>query len=147
VRRPCPHCGAASELTLQPGREVTVGSVAGAIDHVPRLRCPAGHELPASAGPAIDDAVAQVRAAVPFARTRRFGWGERCSIDDEPLTMPVRRTEWPVTLERPGGLPVVVTLRLDVPATRCPDCGTDHVPSRSQGDLEATVRALLADDP
>jgi hypothetical protein len=144
MTRPCLRCGEPSGAEPGHGCEATVGSVAGVIDRSPRLRCSAGHVLPAAACPATSaDAIAQVRRAVPYARARRLRRAEGCSSCDEPLTMPVRRTDWPVTLERPGGLPVVLTIRLDVPATRCPGCGTDQVPTRSQGDLEATVRALL----
>jgi hypothetical protein len=143
--RSCPVCEAAVRLELTSGREATVGSVAGVIDRLPIVRCDAGHRSLATAAPTvIDDALRQVRAAVPYARARRLRRDEGCTSCGQPLTMPVRRTDWPVTLERPGGLDAVLTLRLDLPATRCPGCGTDHVPTRSQGDLEDTVRALLS---
>jgi hypothetical protein len=141
----CPACDAAGALELTGGREATVGSVAGVIDRLPVVRCDAGHRTLATATAAVTGAaLAQVRAAVPYARARRLRREEACSSCGQPLTMPVRRTDWPVTLERPGGLDAVLTLRLDLPATRCPGCGTDHVPTRSQGDLEDTVRGLLA---
>jgi hypothetical protein len=140
----CPVCDAAGALELTDGREATVGSAAGVIDRLPVVRCDAGHRSFATAVPTVtDDALRQVRAAVPYARARRLRRDEVCCGCAQPLTMPVRRTDWPVTLEGPGGLDVVLTLRLDLPATRCPGCGTDHVPTRSQADLEDTVRALL----
>jgi hypothetical protein len=57
--------------------------------------------------------------------------------------MPVRRTERPVTIVEVPPLPVT-TLRFDLPTTRCPECGLDQVPTRSQDDLSASVRALFA---
>jgi hypothetical protein len=144
----CASCGARSSAELAPGHEVIVGSVAGLVGQRPRWRCTAGHVTSAATVDGVaDEARSQLRAAVPYARGRRLRRAEGCSVCDEPLTMPVRRTEWPVVLESPGGAPGVVTLRLDVPATRCPGCGTDHVPVRSQDDLEAAVLALLGDDP
>jgi transposase-like protein len=143
----CPSCGAGTAPELGPGHEVTVGTVAGLIGPRPRWRCHAGHRTAAAAvAGGADQARSQVRAAVPYARARRLRRVETCSVCDEPLTMPVRRTDWPVVLEGLGGAPGVATVRLDVPATRCPACGTDHVPVRSQGDLEAAVLALLCDD-
>lgn len=56
--------------------------------------------------------------------------------------MPVRRTVWHVTLTDPEGL-VAVTLTYDVPATRCPACATNQVPSRSADDLFAVLDDLL----
>jgi hypothetical protein len=145
MARSCPVCDAAVRIELTAGREATFGSVAGVIDHLPFLRCDADHRtLPTATSAVIDAALQQVRGAVPHARARRVRRDEVCASCGEPLTMPVRRTDWPVTLERPGGLDVVLTLRLDLPATRCPGCGTDHLPTRSQGDLEGTVRALLS---
>jgi hypothetical protein len=144
----CATCGAPSAVELAPGREVTVGSVAGLVGQRPRWRCTADHVTAAAAADGVaDEARSQLRAAVPYARRQRLRRAEVCSVCDEPLIMPVRRTDWPVVLEGLGGAPAVVTVRLDVPATRCPACGTDHVPVRSQGDLEAAVLALLGDDP
>lgn len=59
--------------------------------------------------------------------------------------MPVRRTERPVPLAELDGLPVV-TLRFDLPTTRCAACGVDQVPTRSQADLDAATRALWTPD-
>ena len=56
--------------------------------------------------------------------------------------MPVRRTVWPVTLTGADGR-VAVTLTYDVPATRCPDCGRNQVPTRSADDLVAVLDDLL----
>jgi hypothetical protein len=148
VSTACATCGAPCAVEHAPGRDVTVGSVAGLVGRRPRWRCTADHVTSAAAADGVaDEARTQLRAAVPYARRQRLRRAELCSVCDEPLTMPVRRTDWPVVLEGLGGAPAAVTVRLDVPATRCPACGTDHVPVRSQGDLEAAVLTLLGDDP
>jgi predicted RNA-binding Zn-ribbon protein involved in translation (DUF1610 family) len=132
-------------VTLEPGpvREARQATVAVILEHAPRWRCGAGHLASAIGSAGTADVLAQVRDALPYAVTRRLRRGETCASCGQALTMPARRTEWPVTLVRPGGLDVVLTLVVDVPATRCPDCGTDHVPARSQADLEAAVREVL----
>lgn len=56
--------------------------------------------------------------------------------------MPVRRTVWPVTLTDRDGR-VAVTLTYDLPATRCPACARNQVPSRSADDLVAVLDDLL----
>lgn len=58
--------------------------------------------------------------------------------------MPVRRTTRTVSVVGED-LPVL-TVHVDVAMTRCPDCGLDQVPSRSQQDL-ADLADVLADPP
>jgi hypothetical protein len=142
----CPTCGASVTVDVGPGREVQVGTVAAAVESLPRRRCAAGHEVPALDATAIETAVGQVRDAIPRARRRRLRGHDDCTRCGASLTMPARRTTWPVTLEALGGLDHLVTLHLDVPASRCPDCGTDHVPSRSHDDLDAAVREVLGEE-
>jgi hypothetical protein len=144
----CPICGEQGPIRFTAGHEAQVGTVAGLLEQLPRIRCPAGHTGPATADPAATRAVLeQVRRAVGHARSTRLR-GERCAVCGARLTMPVRRTTWPVTVDEVPGVPLL-TFRFDVPSTRCPDCGVDQVPARSQGDLAATVTALCtdADDP
>jgi hypothetical protein len=118
-----------------------VGTVAGSIAHLPVVRCPAGHAEPATDHPEAAAAVlTTVRAAVPHARPRVLR-GEVCATCGGRLTMPVRRSGWPVTVSDLEGLPVL-TLRFDLPSTRCPDCGVDQLPTRSQDDLVTTVGEL-----
>lgn len=137
----CPACGETGSVLLRGPIELTLGTVAGALERRPVVDCGAGHERPpASAGPA---AVQAVRRAVPRARRRRLR-RETCSDCGAALVMPVRRTVRPVSIEAPQ-LPVL-TLQLDLPMTRCPDCGRDQLPARSQADLDALAEALFADD-
>jgi hypothetical protein len=56
--------------------------------------------------------------------------------------MPVRRTQRAVPSMLPDCRPV--TIHFDLPMTRCPDCGLDQVPSRSQEDLVVVIPALFA---
>jgi hypothetical protein len=142
--RPCPVCRAPTVTEPGPGADASVGSVAGLASELPRGRCPAGHVSLATSSPqVVDAALAQLRRAFPYGRSRRLRRDETCAACGAVLTMPVRRTDWPVTFDRPSGLDLVVSVRFDVPATRCPACGTDHVPARSQQDLEEVLRALL----
>jgi hypothetical protein len=141
---PCPTCGEEGSLALTAGREVQVGTVAGFLEQVPLVSCPSGHVGPATADPAATGAVLdRIRRAVGHARSSRLR-GERCGGCGARLTMPVRRTPWPVTVDEVPGLPIL-TFRFDVPSTRCPDCGVDQVPARSQDDLAATVVALCTE--
>jgi hypothetical protein len=140
----CPRCGADGEVTRGRSREVTVRTVAGVGEAVPVVGCPAGHAEP----PAVADAVVdRCREAVPrAARGRLPRRHDRCGRCREPLSMPVRRTERPVTVDGIAGLPVT-TLRFDLPTTRCSGCGLDQVPTRSADDLDAVARALFTAHP
>lgn len=55
--------------------------------------------------------------------------------------MPARRTVRVVTVT-PEDLPVV-TLRFDLPMTRCPACGMDQLPARARADVDVALAALL----
>lgn len=118
-----------------------MGTVAGALEQTPRWRCPHSHD----AGPVLppERGRAEVADAVAVARRRRLRGGDVCTACGAPLTMPVRRTVWPVTLTDPDGR-VAVTLTYDVPATRCPACATNQVPTRSADDLVAVLDELLS---
>jgi hypothetical protein len=143
VNAPCPVCGREGPLAVGAGREAQVGTVAGLVEQLPRVHCPAGHAEPATGDPAtVRTILERVRTAVVHARRTRLR-GERCGACGERLTMPVRRTPWPVTVSELEGLPVL-TFHLDLPSTRCPDCGVDQLPGRSQADLAATVEELCA---
>ena len=136
----CSTCGAGCSPGPAAGDEATHGTVAAVLESRPRWRCPHGHD----AGPVFDAAAVrtQVEAAVPIARRRRLRGGDMCASCGASLTMPVRRTVWPVTLTD-ADQRVAVTLTYDVPVTRCPDCGTSQVPTRSADDLLAVVDDLL----
>ncbi|WP_130649615.1 hypothetical protein [Egicoccus halophilus] len=125
-----------------PGDECTVGTVAAVVEQRPRWRCRHGHD----AGPVLTAARVhdEVVALVAMARRRRLRGDDRCANCGAALTMPARRTVWPLTLTDPDGT-VAVTLTLDLPATRCPDCGRDQVPARSVDDVLTTTERLFAD--
>jgi hypothetical protein len=135
----CPTCGVDAAIELRPGAEVTVGTVAASIERRPVVACPDDHgrSPPEVVGAAMEAA----EHGLPRARSRLLR-GDACRACGAALTMPVRRTVRSVTIEAPD-LPVL-TMRFDLPSTRCPDCGTDQVPSRSQEDLVVVVPALFA---
>lgn len=140
---PCPICAATTDLEAGPGREVTHGTVAVTVERLLVQRCPAGHHTAVAVDlAAVEAATAQLVPPAAGGRLR----GDRCSGCRAALTMPVRRTvrTVPVVGATPTG---VLTLHLDVPATRCPDCGRDQVPRRSQADLAAALAAVLAPEP
>jgi hypothetical protein len=135
----CPICGEPGALTLGPAAAVTVGTVAAALERRPVVACPHRHVAtpPEVSGAAMDAA----QAALPRARARWLR-DDRCRTCSATLQMPVRRTERAVTVTNDHLPPV--TIRLDLPMTRCPDCGLDQVPSRSQEDLVVVIPALFA---
>ncbi|MFP4634906.1 MAG: hypothetical protein ACLFRD_03510 [Nitriliruptoraceae bacterium] len=134
----CPRCGQPGQIELHDPVELTLGTVAVLLERRPLLTCRSGHQLvPAAAHEAAATAIA---TAVPRSRLR-WPRRERCGVCDGRLTMPVRRTVRPVSVES-GELPVL-TIHLDLPMTRCPDCGVDQVPARSHGDVDAIPTALF----
>lgn len=135
----CPGCGAVGPVELGAPSEVTVGTVAVVLERQPVVACPERHGLAPSEVPGA--AMDAVRAAIPRARSRLFR-ADACRSCGEVLTMPVRRTERVVSVEPPDA--PVLTLRFDLPMTRCPGCSVDQVPSRSQEDLVVSVPALFA---
>jgi hypothetical protein len=139
---PCPRCGRLGPLRPGAAREVTVATVAALLEAGWIVACPAGHHAPPDVGEAVAD---EVLGRVPVAVTRRLARADRCSSCGDPLSMPVRRTERPVTVADVPGLPVT-TIRFDLPSTRCPTCGTDQVPARSVDDLRAAATGLFAPD-
>lgn len=124
-----------------PGHEVTSGTVAAALQRRPVGHCDQGHrrEVAALAG----ELAERVARALGVAERPRMRRQDRCVDCGATLTMPVRRTQRTVTVE---DLPLpLVTVILDVPSTRCPDCGREQVPSRSGPDVTAAAAALLED--
>jgi len=66
---------------------------------------------------------------------------DRCAACLEPLVLPLRATSRSVTVEPPLGTPFTVTL--DLPLSRCPECGDDNVPSElATAVLTATLAAV-----
>ena len=136
----CPVCHEAASLELRGGAEATVGTVAVTLERRPVVACVQGHE--ATPPEVVDAAMAAATSSLPRARKRLLRQ-DVCSACGAALTMPVRRTVRPVTVEGAGGVPVL-TLRFEMPSTRCPECGVDQVPSRSQEDLVVSVPAVFA---
>jgi hypothetical protein len=136
----CPACGVDAAVALRAGAEVTVGTVAATIERRPVVTCPDDHGM--SPTEVVGAAMEAAERGLPRARSRVFR-GDACRSCGAALTMPMRRTVRSVTIDAPG-LPVL-TMRFDLPSTRCPECGTDQVPSRSQEDLVVAVPALFAE--
>ena len=132
----CDACGAEANLQWRPPSEVAVGTVAGVLDRRPVLVCASDHVRPAPGAAAA--ALGAVDAQLPQAH-RRWRRGDACASCRAALDLPVRRTRRSVTVEAAGL--AVHTLHLDVPMTRCGDCGTDQVPTRSRPDLQGVVDA------
>jgi hypothetical protein len=136
----CPVCGIEAGVELLGAAEVTVGTVAVALERRPVVACPDGHratprEVVGAAMSAVEDHVVQARS--------RMLRGDVCRACGTPLTMPVRRTTRAVTVEGDEHRPVL-TLRFDLPSTRCPACSVEQVPSRSQEDLVVSVPAVFS---
>ncbi len=126
-------------MTLSGPTEATVGTVAAALERRPVVACTHDHDLTPptivdAAMQAADDRIARARARL----LRR----DVCVSCGQALTLPTRRTVRPVTVAAAGA--PVVTIQLDLPATRCPSCALDQVPSRSREDLVVVIPALFA---
>lgn len=137
----CPRCGQPGHIELRDPVEHTLDTVAVLLERRPVLVCRSGHELTPAAAHAA--AAAAIATAVPRSRSRWLRH-ERCGVCGAQLTMPVRRTVRPVSVES-DELPVL-TLHLDLPMTRCPECGVDQVPARSHSDVDAIPDALFYAD-
>jgi hypothetical protein len=135
----CPRCEVDAPLALAGPVETTVGTVAAVLERRPVVACPDRHEAtpPEVSGAAMEAA----EASIPRARARWLR-GDVCRSCGATLDMPVRRTQRAVTVELTRHAPL--TVRFDLPMTRCPACGADQVPSRSQEDLVVVVPALFA---
>lgn len=116
------------------------------LEQVPGLRCDRGHRQPVTAVPEVAAHMrVRILAAIPRSRSRLLR-GEVCRADGTRLTMPVRRTTRIVTVEGIGDVPAL-TVRFDLPMTRCPACALDQLPVRSQADLDDAVRRLTEPPP
>lgn len=136
----CPVCHQDAPIRLHDSAEVTVGTVAVVLEARPVVDCDQRHA--ATPGEVVSAAMGAVERLVPQARSRLLR-RDACRTCGTALTMPVRRTELPVTVEAEGQRPVM-TLLFDLPSSRCPDCGADQVPSHAQEDLVVAVPALFA---
>lgn len=136
----CPVCNAAARIELREASEVTVGTVAVTLERRPVVACTPRHD--ATPPEVVEAAMAAATSALPRARKRLLR-GDACGECGAALTMPVRRTVRPVTVEGDADTPVL-TLRFDLPSVRCSECGVDQVPSGSQEDLVVSVPAVFA---
>lgn len=136
----CPVCEQDAPLRPRGSAEATVGTVAVALEARPVVDCRADHG--ATPREVVDAAMTAVEEHVPRARPRLLR-RDACRACGAVLTMPVRRTERPVTVPATDERPTL-TLLFDLPATRCPACAADQVPSASQEDLVVAVPALFA---
>jgi hypothetical protein len=139
MRFACPACQELARVELRGGNEVTVGTVATLVEQRPVVACGAGHALtpPEVVGAAMEAADAQLLRA-----RRRLLGPDRCGACGTRLTMPVRRTVRSIVVDG-DGLPVI-TIRFDLPSSRCPECGVDQLPTRSQEDLVVSIPAVFA---
>jgi hypothetical protein len=118
--------------------EISAASVAVLGERLPVDNCSCGHiEIPAELGRAARRACAD---ALPAADRRPLRT-DVCRSCRTPLTMPARRTTRAVTVSTTS-LPAV-TLRFDLPMTRCPDCGLDQLPHRARHDVVVALAALF----
>lgn len=133
----CPTC--AAEATLQHGSSTRaeVNGITVTLPHPPVVHCAVGHrQAPAGLLPL---ARAALRARIAFARTNWRG-KTRCRACKRELTMPSRWTQIPVTIETP----TVFTVTIDVPASRCPNCGLDQLAARAMKDLDTALMRLFS---
>jgi hypothetical protein len=113
------------------------GPVAGLLEPGLGLHCADHGEQPADA--ARDAALTASRDRLPRARRCRLR-RVCCGACGARLVLPTRRTRRSLTVDG-SDLPVH-TVHLDVPLTRCPDCGIEHLPWGVDADLETLLRAL-----
>ena len=134
----CPACGTDRLQRTRVSQEVAAASIAVHGEGLTVRHCACDHlEVPAELGRAARRASAE---ALPAARVRWLR-PDRCRSCARPLTMPARRTTRAVTVTTET-LPIV-TLRCDVPMTRCPGCGLDQLPSRARHDVAVALATLL----
>lgn len=118
--------------------EATHGSIAILAEGLPVDRCVCGFRRITETF--TDAASAACSTSIPVARGRRLR-PDACLGCGAAMSMPVRRSVRAVTVSPEVG--PVTTLRLDLPMQRCPDCGLDHLPARSQADLTTVLAAVI----
>lgn len=133
----CPVCHGPATLERTPPREQTCGTVLGVVEPGLELRCSQHGPQPVTGAAT----AARGNADERLPRARRCRLRRTCCGDCSALlTLPARRGRRSLTVEATG-LPVH-TIHLDLPLTRCPDCGLDQVPWRSQEDLDTLLETL-----
>ncbi len=103
-------------------------------------RCPAGHTsgLPVEATPRAVDKVAEmllVSGTRGVVRRRAV-----CGACEADLTLPARHSDRPVSLDVDGR---VLTLVVECPMVRCPDCGREQLPAHVGEALPDLIAAAV----
>ncbi|MFP4312327.1 MAG: hypothetical protein ACLFS9_10170 [Nitriliruptoraceae bacterium] len=137
----CPVCRDPAHPARTPPAERTCGTVAALLEPGLVLRC--ARDGDQALTHAVDAAEATARDRLPRARRCRLR-RTCCAGCGTVLDLPVRRGRRSLTVAA-AGLPVH-TIHLDLPLTRCPSCGLDQVPWRSQEDLDAVLQAVYTPD-
>lgn len=137
MTRPCPRCGAPAEVVDLPEAAMQSGDVTVRVQGLARARCDAGHAttLPTDASThaiARVDEMLLVSAVRGMVRRR-----EVCGACDGALDLPPRNSHRPVSLDVDGR---VLTLIVESPMVRCPDCGREQLPAH----VGAVVPGLVA---
>lgn len=119
-----------------------VGTVTASVEQRAVVDCAAGHQgtpsqLVGAAMETADERIVRARS--------RLLRSDACVACGTPLTLPARRTVKSITVI--SDVAPAATIHLDVPATRCPSCALDQVPSRSQEDLVVVIPAVFAASP
>ncbi len=138
---PCPRCGLPADVVERPEAAMQAGDTTVRVQGLAAVRCPAGHAsaLPVDATPR---AIASVAEMLLVSRVR--GVVRRravCGACEADLTLPARTSDRPVSLDVDGR---VLTLVVECPMVRCPDCGREQLPAYVGEALPDLVAATVA---
>lgn len=138
---PCPRCDEPAEVVDQPEAAMQAGDTTVRVHGLARARCPSGHAttLPVDATPR---AVAEVEVMLLVADTRGVvRRREVCGACGGELALPPRRSHRPVSVDVDGR---VLTLIVESPMVRCPDCGREQLPRHVGTALADLITAAVA---
>lgn len=138
---PCPRCGEPADVVERPEAAMQAGDTTVRVQGLAAAHCPAGHAsaLPVDATPL---AVARVAEMLLVSGTRGVvRRREVCGACDADLTLPGRRSDRPVSLDVDGR---VLTLVVECPMVRCPDCGREQLPVHVGEALPDLIAAAVA---
>lgn len=138
---PCPRCGEPAEVTNCPEAAVQAGDATVRIQGLARATCPAGHattlppDAAAHAGAKVDEMLL-VSTTRGLVRRR-----EVCGACEGALDLPPRNSYRPVSLDVDGR---VLTVIVESPMVRCPDCGREQLPVHVGAALAELLTAAVA---
>lgn len=138
---PCPRCGEPAEIADCPEAAVGAGDTTVRILGLARATCPAGHTttLPAEAAA---HASAEVDEMLLVSVTRGLvRRREVCGVCEGELALPPRNSHRPVPLDVDGR---VLTVIVESPMVRCPDCGREQLPVHVGAALPDLLTAAVA---